>query len=278
MRTLLLAAFLAACATPPTAAPVVDAGPVIAAERAFAADAAVSGWIPAFRKFVAPDGVMLLPDPSNAPAFLARETDDGDKSLQWWPAYAGIARSGELGFTTGPVLSGGSTEVKSQYFTVWKKQPDGSWKWIYDGGVRAPDANPFSREQLQVPTLPTATGGAASPEAAVAEVQAQERAHATPATVRTLLTDNAHVNRIGAAPALNRDAAIPLFDLSTPDIRYTPHTAISSQGADLVFSLVDARWTEAGVARRGYAVRIWQWRPAGWRLVYDQLSPARAGS
>lgn len=277
MRSFMFAALLAACAATPAAAPVPDASPVIAAERAFAADAAVNAWIPAFRKFVAPDGVMLLPDPSSAPEFLARENDDGDKTLQWWPAYAGIARSGDMGFTTGPVLSGGSSEVKSQYFTVWKKQPDGSWKWIYDGGVRAPDANPFSREQLQVPTLPTASGGAASPQAAVAEVQAVERAHATPASIWPLLTNNAHVNRSGAAPALNKEDAKALFDLPTPDIAYTPHSAQSSAGGDLVFSLVAARWREGGAARRGYAVRIWQWRPEGWRLAYDQLNVAPAG-
>lgn len=277
MRYLFIfAALLAACATP-AAAPLPDAGPVIAAERAFAADASVNAWIPAFRKFVAPDGIMLRPDPVNAADFLAKETDDGDKTLVWWPSFAGMARSGEMGFTTGPVQSGGNAEVRSHYFTVWKKQPDGSWKWIYDGGVGARDATPLPRDAV-VPTLATASGGAASPAAAVAEVQALERAHATPASLWPLLADNAHVNRSGSPPALNKAAAKALFDLPATDIAFTPHAAQSSAGGDLVFSTAAARWTQDGVARRGYAVRIWQWSPAGWRLAYDQINVAPAGS
>ena len=59
--------------------------------------------------------------------------------LDWWPNFAGVARSGDLGFTTGPAtINGGKPGIF--YFTVWARQPDGGWKWVFDGGVDADGA------------------------------------------------------------------------------------------------------------------------------------------
>ena len=67
------------------------------------------------------------PDPTTAP------------SLVWWPNWAGISKSGDLGFTTGGVEVGGART--DHYFTIWRRQADGSWKWVYDGGVAASAAS-----------------------------------------------------------------------------------------------------------------------------------------
>src|SRR5262245_43164522 len=116
---------LAACTAPPP-----NPAPVIAAERAFAARAAAAGWLAAFRQYAAPDGINLTPEPGNAQAWLAQQPGDGGKNLAWWPIHAGISSAGDLGFTTGPVRIG--TKPGGNYFTVWKKQPDGAWTWIFD--------------------------------------------------------------------------------------------------------------------------------------------------
>ena len=275
MRHLLIAAtlFAASCATAPT--PGVTAAPVIAAERAFTADAAARGWIPAFRAFVAPDGVILHPDPVNAAAFYGATPDDGDRTLAWWPEYAGIARSGDFGFTTGPVTLGADPRVPLHYFTVWRRQPDGAWKWIFDCGIGVTDATPFPRAATNVPMLAVATGGAGSPAAAVTQVEAIERVQATPDAIVPLLAENVRVNRAGLAPGVGRAQATALLAQPTRPITLTPLRREASAAGDLVLSICNAAWSEDGVARRGLTVRIWQWQSGGWRVVYDELVPVR---
>ena len=53
--------------------------------------------------------------------------------LEWWPVSAEIARSGDLGCTVGEAMIT-SLHHYSKYLTIWKRQRDGSWKFVADGG------------------------------------------------------------------------------------------------------------------------------------------------
>lgn len=61
-----------------------------------------------------------------------------DFKLAWRPDKVGIARSGDLGYTSGTYMwsfkdaSGKPVSDKGKYLTVWKKQADGSWKVLFD--------------------------------------------------------------------------------------------------------------------------------------------------
>jgi len=67
-----------------------------------------------------------------------------DSKLVWHPVAGEVARSGDLGFTVGnAVFVGksldGTPQVRySKYLTVWKKQRDGSWRYVVDGGNARP--------------------------------------------------------------------------------------------------------------------------------------------
>ena len=267
-----LCVLAAACATAPT---TPAAAPVIAAERAFAARAAEVGWVRAFRDFVAPDGIILRAAPVGAPEAFAAIPDTGDKSLEWWPAYAGISRSGDLGFTTGPALTGDGPDVRVHYFTLWRRQPDGSWKWVFDGGVGVVDPAPIARAALDIPTLPVANGGAGSAAAAIAQVTALERTHATAVSIQALLADTVRINRAGLPPGIGADSAATLFTSPAVDVTYAPVRSEASSAGDLVMTINDARWMADGGERRGHAVRLWQWQAGQWRIVFDELIPGR---
>jgi hypothetical protein len=43
----------------------------------------------------------------------------------------------------------------------------------------------------------------------------------------------------------------------------------------MVFSLGEARDTHEGAERLRYYARIWQRRPEGWRIVFDEIVPRR---
>ncbi len=271
MRPIILSALLlVACATTP--AQQADPANVIAAERAFATRAGEIAWIPAFREFVAPDGQLGNPTGfANAPQQLAESEDDGNRNLFWWPAFAGIARSGDLGFTTGPVSFDEARTPRGHYFTVWRRQADGSWKWIYDGGV-GPIANPTLIEPnaANVPSLPVAAAGAGSAAQAIAEVSSWEGELTGAANVRERLAVEARVVRSRSAFASGAEASAAL---STPaeGVRYEVLRTEASAAGDLVMVLGMAHWTADRAERSGPYARMWQHQASGWRVVYDQV-------
>jgi ketosteroid isomerase-like protein len=114
---------------------------MIAAERAFAADAAAHGTRDAFLAALASDALVFQPGPTSGQrAWTARKPDKN--LLEWTPALAGISASGDLGYTVGPwrfTQDGAKAPVATGwFFTLWRKQPDGKWKVLIDHGIVAP--------------------------------------------------------------------------------------------------------------------------------------------
>lgn len=64
-------------------------------------------------------------------------------SLRWQPTEAEILIPGDLGYTTGryerraPNADGKLELERGRYVTLWRKQPDGAWRIVFDTG--APD-------------------------------------------------------------------------------------------------------------------------------------------
>ncbi len=276
MKYLLLALLLAGCANADTLEPSPAASPaaVVAAERAFAARAGEVGWIPAFREFTAPDGMMVGPNGlTSSTETLAALADDGERNLYWAPLYAGVSRSGDLGFTTGPASFDAERTPRIQYFTIWRQQPDGSWKWIYDGGPGpVTEPGPYLAAGQEPAALPIAAAGTGSAETAVAQVSAIERAAPNAAALVGRLAPDAHVYRTGRPRAYGGEAAATTMALPNASVAYNLERAEASSAGDLVVTLGDAAWTrEDGSARQGVFARVWQYRNGGWVIVYDQL-------
>ena len=116
-------------------------------EADFCAMARAQGIPAAFAHFIAPDGVLFDADPQKhrgADAVAQRYGDARPSGvLNWAPSFVDVAESGDLGYTwgryeyrgTGP---DGQPRVATGYFlTIWKRQPDGTWRFVVDQG--APD-------------------------------------------------------------------------------------------------------------------------------------------
>ncbi len=258
-------------------AAAVDPAPVVAAERAFAADGLAHGIKASFLAHSAPDAVVLQPDPVKAQASFAGQPDDSKgPALVWWPTWAGIARSGDLGFTTGPYTYAG--RPGGYYFTVWARQPDGGWKWIFDGGAPA-DPKGAPPQGAQPDYLPLADAQSGSPEAAMQEVSAQEAELAAQAAKDVSAAYLGHLAADGRiqgspAPPATGPAAFAKELATRPQaISFTRLDGRASQAGDLAFTYGDARWAQDGQDRRGHYVRIWQKRATGWRLAFDEIVP-----
>jgi len=207
----------------PALAQTPDAAPIVAAERAFAADAPSMGIAGSFNKWSVPEAIVIGGGQAQR---IGEAYPDGPRPadeplLEWWPNFAGIARSGDLGFTTGGVAVNGRRT--GHYFTVWKKQPDGSWRWVYDGGsgasaadVPGPDSEPVilpvGPQLLQVVTSMDRPPPPMAPDWAMTRVREQEAALARAAVTDqkaahlAAMADNGRLYVAPRPPAIGRDA------------------------------------------------------------------------
>lgn len=271
-RLLLLIILLTGCAT--ASVPEVTIEPVVATERAFAARAGEVGWVSAFREFWAAESQMAQQGLVPAAQVLAGVGEQGsDTSLFWWPAYAGIARSGDLAFTTGPFSVDASRAPVGQYFTVWRKQADGNWRWVYDGGPGPlSDFAAVAPDAANVESLAIASSGRGSAEVASTEVTELESAIRSPESLAAYLAPGAHVYRRGQARATSAAAAGAILNIPSPDISYRLLRTEASAAGDLVIALGNASWRVGETERTVAFLRVWQWRGGRWLIVYDQLA------
>jgi ketosteroid isomerase-like protein len=270
---LVVMAALAGVASAETSGPTPAT--LVAVEREFAADAQARGWIAAFKRYAAADAVWFQPDPINAQASLADEPDEpAVRTLKWWPVWAGIAKSGDLGFTMGPYTSG---ETRfGHFFTVWAKQRDGAWRWLYDGGPRNEVKSPLGPEtepaHFPVSTASSVPAEKSWSEVASIEVDLANAAHAdSKAAYFAHLSEDARLMGSPAQPAIGRAALAAELDRRATSIAFAPLGGRASGAGDLVFTYGKATWVRDGVAGRGHYVRIWQKRGKRWLLAFDEL-------
>jgi len=291
MRAFVFVAALLAAG--PALAQTPDAAPIVAAERAFAADAPGMGLTASFNKWSVPDAVMIAGGQVQTvrdvfPPEVPRPADE--IRLEWWPNFAGIARSGDMGFTTGGVAVNG--QRTGHYFTIWKKQPDGSWRWVYDGGsgtsaadVPGPDSEPVilppGPELLQVVTSMDRPPPPMPADWAMTRVKAEEAALAVAAATDqktahlAVLADNGRLYVALRPPAIGREAFAEALDGWPATFRFGPtEGGGQSQYGDLVWTYGAAAWTAEGQERTGHYVRLWQRQEDGFRIVLAQLIPA----
>lgn len=274
MRKLMLCAVSAVSLGQANAAPVTP-DDVVAAERAFAADGQARGWIAAFKRYAAPDAIAFQPDPVNVQeAFKDQPDEPADRSLKWWPVWAGIAQSADLGFTTGPYTSG--EQRFGHYFTVWAKQSNGAWRWIYDGGPRNEVRSPLGPETqpTHLPLATAAAGSAAKAWTEVTEVEARLAAAAKQSSKTAYLAHLSADARIMGSPALPATNAAQHraeLDRRAASIAFSQLGGRASRAGDLVYTYGSASWTRDDQTRRGHYVRVWQKRSEGWKLVFDEL-------
>lgn len=121
------------------AAPVDD---VLDADRAFAAHAKAHGTQAAFVEYAAPDAILFVAGlgPVRGPEAIGKLF--AKMALEWAPEAAEVAASGDLAWSWGygrwTLLDGSGKSGTTNYMTVWRRQPDGRWKWVADVGVAAP--------------------------------------------------------------------------------------------------------------------------------------------
>ena len=115
-------------------------------DREFSELSVKKGTLEAFYTYMADDGIVLpkqrhpIHKEVYKEALSQREPGRGTTILTWEPLLADVAQSADLGYTHGKYQlvssesTGNQDTTSGYYITVWKKQTDGSWKFVFDTG------------------------------------------------------------------------------------------------------------------------------------------------
>ena len=110
-------------------------------DREFSKMSETKGMKAAFIEYLDSNGVLLRPGHlpiagADAVDFLIQQ-NDADYTMTWEPRNAVVAQSGELGYTYGVYAlrpSVKDTVIYGTYVSIWKKEKDGTWKFVLDSG------------------------------------------------------------------------------------------------------------------------------------------------
>jgi ketosteroid isomerase-like protein len=115
---------------------------ILQTEKEFEKMAADSGLPAAFSHYVADSGVVNVQDslfigPKAVYKFYQR-LKHNDMSLKWTPDFVDVSGCGDLGYTYGHFIfsykdsTGTWRQSKGIFHTVWKRQTDGNWRFVWD--------------------------------------------------------------------------------------------------------------------------------------------------
>lgn len=115
---------------------------IMETERKFCLLAAEKGVREAFLTFAAKDAVINRNDRIYAGKEEIGQYFDSqtvrDVRLTWKPDYVDVSESGDMAWSYGPYSFSGTGEdgqeisAEGIFHTVWKRQSDGNWKFVWD--------------------------------------------------------------------------------------------------------------------------------------------------
>ena len=277
-KTILIASVAISLAN--TAQAASPAAQIEAAERAFAADGLAMGMRDSFLKHMADDAIVFTPAPTTArDVYGPLPSQGGAKNLEWWPAWIVAARSGDLGLSTGPTRIDG--HGGRWYASIWRKDADGTWRWIYDGGSVADTASAPSQETPAI-AAPISKSGEASPAKAfeavrTAEITLSQKAHQDASQAyKAFLAADAHLIGPRGTRDLTATAVDQRLALRPATMALTLRGGGASKAGDLVWTYGEASWNAMGSQAgqnsvAAHYMHVWQRRPEGWRLIFETL-------
>lgn len=264
---------------PSMASPVSEkaAAAVIDAERAFAARHKMVPVKEAFLEYSAGDGVALTPGGvKNVKEFLGASPSRPNAGfIEWGPTFAGMAQSGDLGFTTGPASYGGG-KAYSNYFTVWKKQADGSWRWMIDLGTPPSPQKPVAWIDSPVEVVPVSKVKPMAADKAWTDLLRVDtelgQAMAKDVTALTArLAPEARLIGFEPGTANGTQAARASLAKRPAAFAMKPEGGGVSKAGDFGWTYGYANWMQDGQEKKGPYLRVWQRRTAGWVVLVENV-------
>src|SRR5215210_763729 len=257
---------------------------MVKTEQAFSRMAEEKNTRDAFLAFIADDGLLFRPGAVNGKKWmLEHPVPPSDKKplLAWQPSFAGMAASGDMGFTTGPWEF--KSDIKDEkpagfghFMTVWKKQPDGSWKFVVDRGISHPQSG--GPQTLWQPTAANQKTSAKVVDQASARNALLDRDRQYSADrlrqglVKTFLSyasPEVRLYRADNLPFIGRQASAGALTTAKGQFTWQPIAGDVSRAGDLGYThgKYEVADDTKKVIEHGSYVRIWKKQDGVWRIV-----------
>ncbi len=239
----------------------------------------------AFLQFLAEDAIVFQPGPVNGREAWTKRPEKGI-ALSWKPLSAAMARSADLGYTTGPAEWRKAKEDEKpfgygQFVSIWRKQKDGSWKVVLDVGSEVPGP-PKSDEAPQLefsfgPNPVSTNGSQISPSKELHEAESKFAAAAQADSAAALLAASSaavRVHRENAFPAVGQEAAREMLSARGGKLTLERMGGGGSAAGDLAYSYGKYALTTPQNAERGHYLQIWRTDEEGrWQIALDYQAP-----
>lgn len=132
-------AILGACTSSKTDLRKLATDEIIKTDLAMSEMATKDGFFKALLHYA--EDSVIFPREGKLPLMNKAEAQEawGDKpvitAITWKPVRAEVAESGDFGYTFGfSTYQDADTTTYTNYCTIWRKQKDGTWKYVFDGG------------------------------------------------------------------------------------------------------------------------------------------------
>lgn len=265
---------------------------MVSTELALARMSEEQGIRPAFMAFIADDGILFRPTAVKGKQWMTENPvppSDKRPLLSWYPTVAGMARAGDLGYTTGPWefkedIHDAKAVAWGNFLTVWKKQANGEWKFAIDLGISNP----------QPPQ-------AATPWELPRGYKARKAIKGmSPNNTATLLARDREFSKASAM----RGAGPAFVDYAAPEVRVFRNQKFPLVGQELAAAALPVRpnvwtWDPVGgdvsmsddigytygtykvagdqpapnIIETGNYYRIWEKEAAVWKVILDLTNP-----
>ena len=252
---------------------------LVQAEKNFAQVSVEKNIREAFLANLADEGIVFNPGPVNGKElYLKRPVSDAQ--LRWQPIFADVARAGDMGYTTGPwEYKKDKADEKpvayGQFLSVWKKQTDGKWKVVLDGGVDNP-APVNKQSSIEIVPNELVSSSEINLKTARRDLAAAEKefdaasAKDAGAALIDAAAPNIRVFRNGRFPAVGRDAAQLMIGYDHGKLKARSAGSGISRSGDLAYSYGEYTNERLDGIEHGYFVTIWRMSVGGeWQLAVD---------
>ena len=261
---------------------------LIAAENKFAGLAETTNFRNGFLQNLDSTGVVFNgAEPVNGISFYKKLPDNNELLFKWYPVYAELAGTGDIGFTSGPYIiisnKNKDTIAGGKYFSIWKKNKEGIFKVLLDGGVNDTSYLSALFGKIQ-PATAAGTGKitAGNTPAGSKLFITAEKEFVELASIDLLkayekfMAKQAYLLRPDMVTGTNKITNLEtLSKTNTKSRSFDKKGSYNTAGNSFYCNYGTAKMVNKvnGKDQKGYFVQIWQYQPEGWKIIADVLQP-----
>lgn len=263
---------------------------MVETEQAFSKASFDHGTRESFMQFIADDGILFRPKAVIGKQWMIDHPlppSDKRSLLAWQPVFAAVSAAGDMGYTTGPWefkadINDANPSAYGEFITVWKKLPDGKWRFAVDLGISHPQsAGPLKiwqvKDNWKPRRIPTVDFSGAKTllinrDSEFAKLASTRDASA--AVTRYAAAD-VRIFREGSFPFIGKAAAIRTLVSRKEITDSQPSGSGISASGDLGYVYGTYQTKNNDPTKKmdeGNFLRIWQKRGGVWLMVLDVAS------